>query len=229
MARKLKYNPEDYVGKKFGKWTVLEYLGKNRYNIKYMKCRCECGREDKVQLNMLLIGESTKCINCRNKKHGFSRNRLHRIWYEMIDRCYNSNSNEYENYGQCGIVVCDEWKNDYETFKVWALKAGYNKELTIDRINTNGNYEPDNCRWATYKQQILNRNKNKSNKSGYIGIWYTKNMKKWKSDISINYKHTYLGYYDTQKEALEARNKYIIDNGLDYPIQEYKGEIGSLE
>lgn len=225
----MKHDLLDYVGKKFSKWTVIEDLGRNKYNKRYMKCRCECGKEAEITLNRLKSGRSTRCRKCGSTKHGLSTDRLHRIWCKMLERCYNVNCNVYCYYGMKGIKVCDEWKNDYETFKVWALKAGYNKELTIDRINTNGNYEPDNCRWATYKQQILNRNKNKSNKSGYVGIWYTKNMKKWKSDIAIDYKHIHLGYYDTQKEALEARNKYIIDNGLDYPIQEYKGEIGSLE
>lgn len=225
----MKYNPLDYIGKRFGKWTVLEYLGtNNKYKIRYMKCQCDCGVISKIQLSMLLLGKSTKCEKCRTIKHGLSTNRLHRIWYEMIDRCYNINCSAYKYYGKRGIIVCNEWKNDYKVFKDWALQMGYTKELTLDRINCNGNYEPNNCRWATYKQQILNRRQFKVNTSGYTGISYIKKMQKWKADICINYKHIYLGAYSTQKEALEVRNKYIIDNGLDYPIQEYKGEIDSV-
>ena len=166
------------------------------------------------------------------QKHDLTNTHLYDTWSHMKGRCENPKTVQYEYYGGRGIKVCDEWKNDFMAFYNWALSNGYKKELTIDRIDVNGNYCPENCRWVDIFQQASNKRKSIRNKSGYVGISYSeteKRKKRWCSRISIKHKIIRLGWYFTQKEALEARNKYIIDNGLDYPIQEYKGEIGSLE
>lgn len=100
----------------------------------------------------------------RNKqltKHNKYNSRIYRIWRGMKDRCYNINSKDYKNYGGRGIVVCDEWLNDFMSFYNWSMNNGYDDSLTIDRIDVNGNYEPSNCRWVTQKQQQRNRRNNK--------------------------------------------------------------------
>lgn len=159
--------------------------------------------------------------------------RLHRIWYGMKQRCYNKNCPAYKYYGGRGIKICDEWLNDCDNFYDWAMNNGFDpklskKECSIDRIDVNGNYEPNNCRWVNSHVQGANKRKSSSNISGYTGLYYVPRAllrKKWKAEIVINYKRYGLGFYATQKEALAARNQYIIDNNLDYPVQEYVGEI----
>ena len=87
----------------------------------------------------------------------YNKNRLYHIWYNMKQRCYNVNVKDYKYYGACGIKMCDNWKNDYQLFKKWAINNGYKDDLTIDRINNDGNYEPDNCRWLTIQEQQFNK------------------------------------------------------------------------
>lgn len=95
-----------------------------------------------------------------NYKHGKRHTRIYNIWRSMRQRCYNPNTNRYKNYGAKGVIVCDEWRNSFEAFYEWAMQSGYKEGLTIDRKDTNGNYEPTNCRWATQKSQQNNRENN---------------------------------------------------------------------
>ena len=119
---------------------------------------------------------------------------------------------------------------NFENFHNWAMANGYNEtadkfECTIDRIDANGNYEPSNCKWSNRSEQNANKRLSKFNKSGYIGIYWVKRDKRWISKVAFNYKRKNLGYFKTQKEALEVRNKYIIENDLPHPIQKYCGEF----
>ena len=95
-----------------------------------------------------------------NYRHGKRYSRIYNIWRSMRQRCKNPNSVNYKNYGEKGIAVCDEW-NDFENFYNWAMENGYQEELTIDRIDVNGNYTPSNCRWISYKQQANNKTNNR--------------------------------------------------------------------
>lgn len=97
-----------------------------------------------------------------NFKHGKRNTRLYRIWLQMKNRCYNKRSDRYKDYGGRGIVVCVEWRNSFELFYDWSMSHGYSDELTIDRIDNDGNYEPSNCRWVTIKEQSRNTRNNRS-------------------------------------------------------------------
>lgn len=149
------------AGQKFGKLTLIERLpGGQKW-----RCRCDCGAEVVTQIS----GGSRGCYLCSHKsiniKHGHNRNgtpdRLYRIWIGMKSRCHNSNDTGFDYYGARGITVCDEWKDDFQAFYDWSMLHGYSDELSIDRIDVNGNYEPSNCRWITMVEQ--QRNKRKDN------------------------------------------------------------------
>ena len=128
-------------------------------------CKCECGNTTIVYKCNLARGHTKSCgcnrsINGKKllTKHGLSGTRPHRIWVEMKHRCYLKSDTNYKKYGARGVKVCDEWRNDFKAFYDWSMGNGYSDELTLDRIDGTGNYEPNNCRWATYKEQNLNRN-----------------------------------------------------------------------
>ena len=132
----------------------------------------------------------------------------------MNGRCYTKGHTSYKKYGAKGVTVCDEWRHDFMAFYNWAIKNGYDDSLTLDRKDSKKGYGPDNCKWATYAEQNSHLAMLKTNTSGYIGISWSKFAKKWLCVISINNKSHRIGYYMTQKEAAEARNKFIDDNGL---------------
>lgn len=162
---------QSYVGKKFGRLTILAL----RPDLKCAPCwkeycfvLCECGCKKTVSLDSVLSGATTSCgcfhkerASRANTKHGDTnaRPRLYRIWENMRSRCNYSGNTSYKNYGGRGIRVCLEWQN-YEIFRDWALNHGYAENLTIDRIDVNGNYCPENCRWISLKQQGRNKTSN---------------------------------------------------------------------
>lgn len=154
----------DLTGKKFGRLKVVRYYGSNKNGRALWLCQCECGNT-KVIVGNSLINKATISCGCYNKehsknihtKHNMSYSKIYKVWNGMKTRCYNKNFLYYCNYGGRGIKICDEWKNDFSKFYEWAINNGYKEGLTIDRINNDGNYEPNNCRWVTRAEQ--NRNK----------------------------------------------------------------------
>jgi len=153
-----------YIGKTYNRLTVLLFVRNIGYS-KYFLCRCVCGKELEVRIASLVSGNTKSCgclrteSNIRKTKHGGAHDKLYRVWATMKDRCSNNNTKEYKHYGGKGVCVCETWK-DYECFRSWALENGYNDGLSIDRINNDGNYEPDNCRWVTYREQSRNTSRN---------------------------------------------------------------------
>lgn len=155
----------DLTGQRFGRLVALEHFRKNGRT--YWHCRCDCGNETDVEAyNLKKITRSCGCIKkekcakmgkaCR--KHGMHHTRLYIIWTGMKARCTNPNAANYADYGGRGISVCDEWKT-FEPFLRFATANGYHDSLTIDRIDVNGNYEPENVRFiSNYEQQSNRRN-----------------------------------------------------------------------
>lgn len=219
------------INKQFGRWTVISF-DKRQAGKPFWICRCLCGIERSVVQGNLITGTSKSC-GCLGKengliqktKHGLSYEPIYNVWRGMKDRCSSKNHASYKNYGGRGISICKEWKNDASVFLKWAMQNGYKKGLQLDRRNNDKDYCPENCRFIVSRKNVLNQRRIiSSNKSGYRGVYKRKNCEKWISNIGINKKVIYLGQYDTKKEAVEARNNYIINEGLenDYELQTYK-------
>ena len=173
--------PLDLVGKKFGRLTAIKRVGTQNGHVTWL-CKCDCGNETVVSASTLKSGYTKSC-GClwkdsiyefnhseRRKettrkaktKHGMKGTRIYRILQAMRQRCRNSNVPCFKYYGGRGIAVCDEWEKSFQSFYDWSIANGYSDELTIDRIDVNGNYEPSNCRWVSMAEQNKNKRRNKN-------------------------------------------------------------------
>lgn len=164
FAMSLKFR-KDLTGNKYGRLTVIKFIERPDVNVSYWECLCDCGNKVTVKSDHLVSGkiQSCKCLHKEitskiKTKHGMTKTRIYRIWRNMLNRCFYKNYTEFYLYGGRGITVCDRWRYSFENF----LKdmGVPNDNLSIDRINVNGNYEPSNCKWSTAKEQANNRRKN---------------------------------------------------------------------
>ena len=188
----------DLTGQKFGKLTVLGLAPKQETGKQLWICQCDCGNtcihqtgdltktKDPVQSCGCLHSEVLAQRNRESAAWGgdtVKHERLHQIWTAMRHRCNSPNDEHYHLYGGRGITVCPEWQDNWFAFRDWALSHGYQDNLTIDRIDTNGNYEPDNCRWATQQEQMNNTRINKM--LFYKNEWDT--LANWCRRLHLNY------------------------------------------
>lgn len=167
MARKQR----DIVGQKFGKLLVVKSCGKGKDNHYYSEVVCDCGAKYMVSDSELICGRRKSCKKCSSEMHGKTNTRLFHIWQSMKQRCNDKNHQHYDCYGGRGISICEEWESDFESFYNWSLEHGYMSNLSIDRIDNDGNYEPGNCRWVDQKTQANNKRNNK--KYSYKGCEYS--------------------------------------------------------
>jgi hypothetical protein len=161
----------DIQGQRFGRLTALRYDHTNKSQNAVWECLCDCGQKKLVMAVSLKSGNTKSCgclqreiASQRRKTHGEAHSRLHTVWIGMKQRCTNPNRFCYEHYGGRGISVCEEWLNSFELFCEWAMANGYKPdamrgECTLDRIDTDGNYCPENCRWVTNAEQQRNKRK----------------------------------------------------------------------
>jgi hypothetical protein len=216
MGRKL----INLIGNTYGYLTVFELVPESS-PTKWI-CKCDCGNVATV-LGFLLKNGTTQSCGCyrseqlkkRMTTHGGSVNepKIYSVWNSMIQRTTNPKAINYVDYGGRGITVCEEWK-EFIPFRDWALSSGYATNLKIERVNGDLGYSPDNCVWETSTAQSRNRRPHKNTASKFMGVSFYKKLQKWQATIGINRKLIHLGYFLTEAEAAEARDKYVHEHKL---------------
>ena len=204
----------DITEKKFGKLTALSFEYRDDKHRHFWKFRCDCGNEIVLRKSSVTSGNTSQCRECSLKErkikattHGMSKTRLYREWSGMLQRCELETSTSYERYGALGISVCEEW-HSFEVFAKWALENGYSDNLTVDRIDSKGNYEPNKCRWAGVIEQ---KNNQKSNVSfEYNGETHT--LAEWARLYGIKYHCFYARWKKSQNPEYLFRGYRRVDN-----------------
>lgn len=222
---------QDLTGQKFGRLTVIKRIGNKGHNQFYL-CKCDCGKE-KVILKSSLISGRTKSCGClkshllaeRNRKykltgkmhkknttHNLSKTTIYKKYLGIKERCFNKNCEAYKYYGGRGITVCDEWKNNFQNFYDWAMSNGYKDDLTIERIDFNGNYCPANCKWIPRSEQTKNRRN--VHKITYKGK--TQSLSDWARELNISFNTLYQRVITSKWNITKSFEKPILKRNRVY-------------
>lgn len=193
------------IGKRFGRLLVIEEFGVDSRGEFQWVCRCDCGNvTHPIKGSVLRTGKSQSCgclekelKSARSSTHRKSQTRLYNIWSCMKGRCFSKGHPAFSSYGGRGIAVCDEWKNNFQAFYDWAMSNGYSDELTIDRIDVNGDYCPENCRWISISEQQHNKRCNVV--IAFNGESHT--LKQWSEITGINYKTLHQRYSKGKRDT----------------------------
>ena len=194
-------------------------MEKSNYKVRYGLFECQyCGKEFECRISSVNRG-GTKGCGCRTGgkiKHGLRKNKFYNTWNGMMNRCYNTKSKKYKDYGGRGISVCEDWR-DVVVFTTWCEET-FIEEMTLDREDNDLGYNPENCRWTNKTIQALNQRMQKSNTSGYVGVSWNKSKGKWVAKIKVNKVAIHLGYFNSKEEAALAHDNYIIENNLPHKL-----------
>lgn len=203
------------IGKTFRKHSTETSMQKSTYGL--FQCQY-CGKEFECIVQSISSGNTKSCGCLQGQNHGLAAHRFYKTWCNMIQRCTNPNHKAYKNYGGRDITVCEEWL-DIANFVAWCDVTYPNIEgYTLDRIDNDKGYSPDNCRWADRSTQGTNQRMKSNNTSGYIGIFWDKDSKKWAAKIGVNNKLVNIGRFPLIEEAIQARDNYIIENNLPHKL-----------
>ena len=197
----------DLTGQRFGRLTVIGVDDRGARKT-YFICNCDCGKMKSVRSDSLICGAIRSCgclkheqdeSNLDRSTHNLSKTKLYRTWQGMKKRCYDPHDARYDRYGGRGITVCEEWKDDFLAFHDWALNNGYGDGLTIDRINNDQGYSPDNCRWASQQEQSRNRGSNIKITIGNA----TKTLTEWCEIFELDYKTIVARYHRNKFRGID--------------------------
>lgn len=200
-------NKKDLTEQRFGKLVVIKETEKrNGYGNIIWLCKCDCGKIKEVATPDLKTGRTMSCgclkAEGNARTHNLSKTKIYKEYYHIKNRCYNKNSNNYKYYGSRGIRICDEWLSDFMNFYNWAMANGYNDKLTIDRIDVNGNYEPNNCRWIPQDEQKRNTRRNI--------LYKGKCVAEWLRELKVEKKQERKIYENIKKYGVEQIIKNLI-------------------
>lgn len=217
---------KDMTPKLIGETWQKTPTSTNKQSVKRGIYECQyCGKEFEASSGNIQRGQTKSCGCLKGDAHGFSYHKFYNTWVGMLHRCTNTMRQDYKDYGGRGITVCEEWL-DITNFIAWVESTHPNIEgVSLDRIDVDGNYEPNNCRWADASTQALNKRIMKNNTSGFVGVCWDKSKDKWVAIIHFNNVRFNIGSFPTKEEAVLARDNYIIENNLPHKLStDYKEE-----
>lgn len=206
------YKDLDLTGRRFGKLTVQEKSNKGRSR---WICKCDCGNTREFVAYRLMDGHNVSCgcyVSEMKLKHGGHQTRIYNIYGNMKRRCYSKGNTSYNNYGGRGIKVCDEWLQSFEAFRDWAFENGYSDDLSIDRIDVNGNYEPDNCRWVD--GYVQGNNKRYTKRYAYKGEQLTIGEFSRKTGISVDYISSRIKRVINKRGLEEIEKEWVFEHNI---------------